>query len=383
VQKPLNPRVAAFALSAVVLIGLLLAPPAIAKFRGAPNSQLQRDLEAIVDSPAGPPGIAMLIDRGRQMEFFSAGTADVGNSRPPTPFEAFRIASVSKGFNAYLAAKLIDDGALSLDTTLRERIPGVLPVAEGVNLRQLLQHTSGLPDYIRDPAFVKGFLADPAAYLSPLQLTGFVRDAPLEFTPGSRYHYSDTDNIAAGLIEEGASGLAYDGLLQRRVFGPLKMRGSSLPSTVKMPQPFMHGYDVEPGKKPVDVSELINPAGAWASGGIVSTPLDLARFARRYVPTVLATSSVEGPFYLGSSSPPGPGKNFAGLGLFRYRTGCGTVYGHTGSFPGYRIFLAASPNGKRSVVFVANAQIVPGQGSPKVAKAITQAQARAVCRALG
>jgi D-alanyl-D-alanine carboxypeptidase len=382
-KKRLNLRAAALAASAVVLIGLLLAPAAIAKFRVAPNSQLQRDLEAIVDSPAGPPGIAMLIDRGRHMEFFSAGTADVSNGRPPTPFESFRIASVSKGFNAYLAAKLIGSGALSLDTTLRETIPGVLPAAEAVTLRQLLQHTSGLPDYIRAPEFVDQLLSDPARYFSPTQLTAFVRDQPLEFAPGSQYHYSDTDNIAAGLIEEKASGLSYERLLQRRVFGPLKMRGSSLPSTVRMPRPFMHGYDIEPDKKPVDVSELINPAGAWASGGIVSTPLDLARFARRYVPAVLAASTVEGPFYRGSSSPPGPGKNFAGLGLFRYQTGCGTVYGHTGSFPGYRIFLAASPNGKRSIVFVANAQIVPGQGSAKVAKAITKAQARAVCRALG
>ena len=370
------------AASVVVLAGLLVAPVASAKFRGAPNSKLQKQLTWIVESPAGPPGIAMLIDRGRHMEFFSAGTADVGNRRPPTPFDAFRIASVAKGFNAYLAAKLIDDGALSLDTTPRETIPGILPAAEGVKLRELLQHTSGLADYIRAPAFVEQLIADPARYFSPLQLTEFVRDEPLEFAPGSRYHYSDTDNIAAGLIEEEVSGLSYELLLQRRVFGPLKMRNSSLPSTVKMPRPFLHGYDVEPGEKPEDVSELINPAGAWASGGIVSTPLDMARFARRYVPTVLATSTVEGPFRRGSSSPPGPGKNFAGLGLFRYETGCGNVYGHTGSFPGYRILVASSPDGKRSVVFVANSQIVPGQGSQLISKAITKVQARAVCRAL-
>ena len=375
-------KAAVVAVSVVVLVVLLMVPLASAKFRGAPNSKLQKQLNAIVESAAGPPGIAMLVDRGPHTEFFSAGTAEFGKRRLPSPTDAFRIASVSKGFNAYLAAKLIDNGGLSLDTTLRERIPGVLPAAEGVNLRQLLQHTSGLADYIRAPTFVEQLIADPARYFSPLQLTEFVRDDALEFTPESKYHYSDTDNIAAGLIEEKVSGLSYERLLQRRVFGPLKMRDSSLPRTVKMPRPFMHGYEVEPGEKPEDVSELINPAGAWASGGIVSTPLDMARFARRYVPTVLATEPIEGPFYRGSSSPPGPGKNFAGLGLFRYVTGCGTVYGHTGSFPGYRIFVAASPDGKRSVVFVANSQIVPGQGSQKISKEITQAQGRAVCRAL-
>ena len=373
----------AVAATAAVLAGLLFAPAAPAKFPGAPNSKLQKALNHIVAYNVGPPGISVLIDRGMRTEFLQAGSADADRYRPPTPFEAFRIASVSKGFNAYLAAKLIGGGALSLGTTPRERIPGVLPAAEGVTLRQLLQHTSGLADYIRAPAFVEQLIADPARYFSPIQLTDFVRDEPLEFPPGSRYHYSDTDNIAAGLIEEAASGLTYEQLLQRRVFGPLKMRGSSLPVTTKMPSPFMHGYDVAPEKRPEDVSELINPAGAWASGGIVSTPLDMARFARRYVPTVLATSTVEQPFRRGSSSPPGPGKNSAGLGLFRYETGCGTVYGHTGSFPGYRILVAATANGRRSVVFVANSQIVPGQGSQRVSDEITQAQARAVCRMLG
>jgi len=372
----------AIAATAVMLAALLLAPAAPAKFPGAPNSKLQKALNHIVASNVGPPGISVLINRGHRTEFLQAGSAEADRYRPPTPFEAFRIASVSKGFNAYLAAKLIGDGALSLDTTLRQQIPGILPAAEAVTVRQLLQHTSGLTDYIRAPAFVEQLLADPARYFSPLQLTGFVRDEPLEFPPGSKYHYSDTDNIAAGMIEEQASRFGYGQLLYRRIFGPLKMRGSSLPTTTKMPHPFMHGYDVEAEKRPEDVSELINPAGAWASGGIVSTPIDMARFARRYVPTVLATATVEGPFRLGSSSPPGPGKNFAGLGLFRYVTGCGTVYGHTGSFPGYRILLAASADGKRSVVFVANAQIVPGQGSQRVSDEITRAQARAVCRAL-
>jgi len=365
------------------LASLLLAAPAPAKFRGAPNSGLQRALEQIVDVPGGPPGVSVLLDRGQHSEYLWAGVADVRSDRPPTPLDHFRIASVAKAFNSYVAMKLAGDGAISLDTTLKASIPEVLPAAEGVKLRELLQHTSGIAEYISTPAFGKRLNADPAAYIAPLELTDYVRDLPLEFAPSSQYHYSDTDNIAAGLMEEAASGLPYEQLLQRRVFGPLKMRNSSLPRTVAMPRPFMHGYDIEPGKPSEDVSELINPAGAWASGGIVSTPLDLARFVRRYVPTVLAaTEDLEGPFRPGSSSPPGPGKNGAGLGIFRYRTGCGTVYGHTGSFPGYRILLAATPNGKRSVVFVATSQIVPGQGSAKVAKAITQAQGRAICRAL-
>jgi D-alanyl-D-alanine carboxypeptidase len=371
----------ALALVAGLVASLLLATTATAKFRTAPDSPLQHQIEALVDSKGGPPGIAMLIGRNGHQEFFAAGTA--GGKLLPRPDLRFRIASVSKGFNAYIAVKLANRG-LSFDTTVGSLIPCTLPAAEKVTVALLLQHTSGLADYIRAPAFVEGFLADPTAYLSPLQLTGFVREAPLEFAPGSKYHYSDTDNIAAALMEEKLAGMSYQQLLAKFVFKPLGMSYSSLPATPAMARPFLHGYDVEPGKKPEDVSELINPAGAWASGGIVSTPLDLSAFVRSYVPTMLrATKGLNGAFRPGSSSPPGPGKNSAGLGIFRYRTGCGTVYGHTGSFPGYRVFIGASPDGKRSVVFVANAQIVPGQGSPKVAKAITRVQARAVCRALG
>jgi D-alanyl-D-alanine carboxypeptidase len=145
----------------------------------------------------------------------------------------------------------------------------------------------------------------------------------------------------------------------------------------------MHGYDVEPGKKPEDVSELINPAGAWASGGIVSTPVDMARFLPVYVPTVLrAFRQVGGAFRPGSSSPPGPGRNFAGPGIFRYRTDCGTVFGHTGSFPGYRLFAAARADGSRAIVFVASAQVVPGSGPAEVSEAIRRLQVRLVCHAL-
>ncbi|MET0304918.1 MAG: serine hydrolase domain-containing protein [Solirubrobacterales bacterium] len=376
-QRPSRRIVAVLSIS-IVAFGL------IGGSAGAATPKLQRMLDGIVASAEGPPGISVLIDSGKRKRFFRAGVADLSNRRRPQPDEHVRIASVAKGFNAFIAATLAArPKSLSLRETLGASIPGVLPSAERVTLTQLLQHTSGLPDYIRAPAFVETFLADPAAYLSPTQLTDFVRDEPLEFRPGSRYHYSDTDNIAAALMEEVAAGRTYTSLLRSEVFRPFGMRSSSLPETIKMPRPFMHGYEIEQGKKPADVSELINPAGAWASGGIVSTPADLSRFVPAYVPTILrASRSLAKAFRPGKSSPPGPGKNFAGLGIFRYRTRCGDIYGHTGSFPGYRLFVAGSAKGGRSVVFVVNSQIVPGQGSQRVAAAIRRAQARAVCRAL-
>jgi D-alanyl-D-alanine carboxypeptidase len=118
----------------------------------------------------------------------------------------------------------------------------------------------------------------------------------------------------------------------------------------------------------------------------VSTPADLNRFIRGYVGGRLFGSKIrsqqrkviEG----GSSEPPGPGTNAAGLAIFRYRTRCGTVWGHTGNFFGYTQFAAASPDGRRSVTVSVNAQHTPTEGVPSVFKALRRAEALAVCAAL-
>ncbi len=110
-----------------------------------------------------------------------------------------------------------------------------------------------------------------------------------------------------------------------------------------------------------------------ASGGIVSTPADLNSFIRGYVGGRLfgsKTSSqqrqvVEG----GSSEPPGPGINAAGLAILRYETRCGTVWGHTGNTPGYAQFMAASPNGNRSVTVSVNTQLTWEDGAEGVFEA--------------
>jgi len=374
-------------IAAIVVITALIAcaPPADAGQRTS-KAALQRALDGIVDARGGPPGVSVLIRRGGRDEFLRSGVADVRARRPPRRDDHMRIASMAKAFNGAVALALVSDGTLGLDDTIGARLPGMLPQAEAVTLRQALRHDSGLADYIRQPAFIERLQDDPAAYITPRELLGYVRDRPLEFAPGTRYAYSDTDNIVAGLMTEAATGRSYEELLEREVYRPLGLRDTSLPRTVAMPRPYLHGYDVTPGRPPEDISRVINPAGAWASGGIVSTPVDVGRFFRAYVRGRLfddATRRSQFAFRQGSSSPPGPGSNAAGLGLFRYRTRCGTVYGHTGSFPGYRLFAAADEGGRRSVVFSVNAQIVPGQGSAAVSRRILRAQALAVCRALG
>ena len=153
-----------------------------------------------------------------------------------------------------------------------------------------------------------------------------------------------------------------------------------------LPMPFLGGYGVRHGDAVGNQTFFINPALAWASGGIVSTLPDLGRFIRAYVGGRFFGNRIRRVQRQwvpnANSSPPGPGVNSAGMALFRYRSKCGTVYGHTGSFPGYRIFAASSANGKRSITFVANAQITDTSGSKRVSSLIRKMQVKAVCHAL-
>jgi D-alanyl-D-alanine carboxypeptidase len=109
---------------------------------------------------------------------------------------------------------------------------------------------------------------------------------------------------------------------------------------------------------------------------MVSTPLDLTRFIRWYAPRG------QGPFRPGESDPEGPGVNSAGLGIFRYRTPCGIVYGHTGNFFGYTAFIAASRDGRRSVTILASTQLSHATGDPQAYQALRRTFSLGVCSAM-
>ena len=223
----------------------------------------------------------------------------------------------------------------------------------------------------------------------PDQLLTFVYDQPLVFPPGSQYVYDNSDNIAVGLMIEAATGKTYAEALKEQVLQPLGLDSTSLPVGVEMPEPVLHGYDLDPPNAPEDVTGLVAAGWSWASGGIVSTPEDMNTFIRGYVGGQLfgpETQAEQTSVFIpgGESGPPGPGDNSASLALFRYETPCGVVYGHTGNTPGYTQFAVASPDGTRSAT-VAMTLARNADGTPpelQVLHALQQAEAAAVCLAL-
>jgi D-alanyl-D-alanine carboxypeptidase len=367
---------------AFACLGLaLVVPVATAK---STNGDVRKGLEGLVDSPGGPPGAVATLYKGGKLTTISVGRADVTTAGAPKATDHMRIASIAKAFSGAVALHLVAEGQLESTATIGELVSGLPASWSGVTVAELLRHTSGLPDYTDSKAFEKHAETDPRGYVKPPQIIGWVRNEPLNFTAGKKYQYSNTDNIVIGLIVEAVTGQSYGEELQRIVFDPAHLTQTSFPSAPRMPNPFIHGYmAATETRAPQDVTEFLSPSGAWASGAIVSTPQNLNAFIRadlglKFFPRAQQQEQMDW-WPGGESSPPGPGKNSAGLALFRYQTRCGTVYGHTGNFPGYVQFAAATANGKRAVTTTLNIPAPTGQ----LLAQLRDVQTTAVCALMG
>jgi D-alanyl-D-alanine carboxypeptidase len=361
----------------------LLAPAAGWAATPTTDAAVQRGLEQLVAAKGGPPGAIATLYRDGRTTVLRAGRADVKRRGAPIATQHMRIASIAKAFSGAVALHLVQEGRLGLDDTIGQRLPGLPAAWASVTIRQMLNHTSGLPDYTKSSAFAKQATNDPHGYVSPMRIIDWVRKDGLVFTPGSRYEYSNTDNIVVGLMAQAVTGTPYPTLLKDIVFDPAGLTQTTFPTRrITLPAPFIHGYVVSPGAKPQDVTTFLSPSGAWASGAIVSTPTDLSAFIRADLGLKFfgaAEQQQQMTFVKGSSSPPGPGTNAAGLALFRYTTPCGVVYGHTGNFPGYVQWAAATADGTRSVTTTLNIPAPTGA----LLRRLRAVQGTAVCALLG
>ena len=347
------------------------------------TSELQQALDRLVAQSDGPPGIIVVVDRGDGHQVFTAGVAKRGTRRRLRETQHLRVGSVAKAFAGGVAVALVRRRTLSLDDTIGQWLPDLPGQWANVTLTQLMQHTSGIPDFSEQPGFGTAFGASLLHPPGHAALLSFITDPTLHFTPGTAYRYSNSDNVIVGLMAESATGKPFASLLKSLVNRKLDLDETSLPDGARLVHPRIHGYDLrDPDRE--DVTELFAAGWTFSSGGVVSTPSDADEFARGYVSGRLtdpATHNRQFTFVPGSSEPPGPGTNSAGLSIFRYETRCGTVYGHTGNTAGYTAFIAASADGHRSVSVSINGQITP-KSNPTRFVDLRAIDELAVCAAL-
>ncbi|MFC9756826.1 serine hydrolase domain-containing protein [Streptomyces sp. NPDC056921] len=317
------------------------------------QARLQEILQRLTTVDGAPGALVEVRDR-RGSTVLTSGVADVKSQAPVNRDSRFRIGSMTKMFTATTMLQLVGEHRVRLDAPVERYLPGVVRGhgndGRKITVRQLLQHTSGLPDFL-DHLKPQEVVADPLVRYDPRDLVDMALKYPRVFEPGTDWDYSNTNYLLAGLIIEKVTGHTYAREVRERIIEPLHLRETSVPRGSAIPGPHPRGY-AQPGQDVplLDITE-VDPSVGGAAGGMISSGTDLNRFLGallrgdllhpaelREMMKTRDTGNEDGRAYgLGLESRPLPG---------------GLYWGHAGDFLGFETMAGATVDGRRATVMV-------------------------------
>ena len=315
---------------------------------------------------AGAPGAAAMVQDERGVRQAAGGMAELATARPMQPHLRFRAGSVTKSVVAALILRLTLEGRLTLDDTIERWLPSILPYGHTVTIRQLLNHTGGVPDYPQ--AFWDHLLNGVEGRFrswTPRELVGLVAEQPLERRPGAGWSYSNIGYILLGLIAEAATGKTLSAELSRVILRPLGLHATSFPVDVTaLPDPSSHGYSprLKRGRvsehSPLEDVSTQNPSWAWAAGALVSNLGDLCRFFAALLDGRLLPPESLAEMLATVTVPPDvlplPLFGGYGLGIVKVDTPAGPLFGEPGGIPGFLNMVLSTPDGARQAGLMIN-----------------------------
>ena len=183
--------------------------------------------------------------------------------------------SITKTFTAAMILQQSEAGLLNLDDPLHRWLENFDHVDSTITIRQLLNHTSGLHNLTNSPAFIVSVLNADSRSWSPEELISTFLLSP-RFTPGSEWHYSNTNYLLLGMILENVTGHSYPDLLRSNCLDPAGLLYTHLESSETSILPWVHGWsDLNFDGRPEDINSRdrsANYSAAWSAGALVSTP---------------------------------------------------------------------------------------------------------------
>ncbi|MFJ2371258.1 serine hydrolase domain-containing protein [Streptomyces sp. NPDC087769] len=344
--------VAAMAIGVMTLAALTQPASASAASTGQ-TDPVQQSLNALVRDDGMPAALASVKNHDGRTRTYTAGLGDLATHAPVPVDGQVRIGSNTKTFVAVVVLQLVGEGKIALDADIDTYLPGLVR-GKGIDgrritVRQLLQQTSGLPNYTN-------YLGDDVRYYTPRELLATALRHPADFDPGEKWAYSNTNYIVAGLIVQKITGRPLAKEIDRRIIKRVGLRHTYFPAPgdASIREPHPHGYYRESADGPLrDITE-IDPSWGWAAGQLISTDSDLNRFfgallaGRLLPPAQLAQMRSTVP----AEATFGPGARY-GLGLVSRPLPCGGLsWGHGGSFPGYETRSGATDDGRAASVAV-------------------------------
>ncbi|MFK8844369.1 serine hydrolase domain-containing protein [Streptomyces sp. Ac-502] len=330
----------------------------------AARGTLAASLDTLV-TRHGIPGVAAETSDPRCGRWDVArGVADRKTGRPMRAEDRFRIGSVTKTFTATVVLQLAAEGRIALDAPVERYLPGLVRGngydGRTITVRQLLQHTSGLPDYtaalVQLPVEQWRF-----RHAEPRELIATALKMP---PPEKKWHYATTNYLLAGLIVEKVTGHGVEAEVTRRILRPLGLRDTYWPGdSPRIRGSHSHSYfsaTDEPGA-PLSDGTAWNMTFGGAGGALVSTPTDVNRFFRGLFGGELLPARWLAEMKRTVPADPDrlwPGARY-GLGLIASPLECGGWWwGHGGTVPGGHRALGAVGPGGRGIALALTA--IPG-----------------------
>ncbi len=318
------------------------------------NRVAAQSIQAIADSLMSPyasaegPGASLLVVHNGRVEYMkSYGLAAVDTRIPVGVATNFRLASLSKQFTATAIMLLKLDGKLRYDDDITTLLPNLPAFARGVTVRNLLNHTSGLPDYedfVPDTQTVQAHDRDIPSLIA--------RATAPKFAPGTKYDYSNTGYGLLALIVERVSGDQYADFLRTHIFGPLAMTNTvAYEEGRSVVAQRAYGHTV--GQYGIRRTDQSNTSAVLGDGGIYSSVIDLAKWDRALEQHTLVSAAEQQVAWTPPSLPNGA-KTEYGFGWFVDRDHGTVRLRHHGESRGFTNGIIRYPETRLTVIILTN-----------------------------
>jgi len=240
-KKKHSKRIIRIALAVGTIISLFFVPWLLVKAWILPlPGTVQEQLDEAIGH--GFDGMIVYVDQaGKAPQYLAAGWHDREVKIPANPHALFKIASISKLYDAVAVTKLVSDGRLSLDKTIADYLPelvGRIAYAEKITLRLMIQHRSGIPNFTDAPNF---WAAPTESYEESLAL---ILDMPANFKPGEDYEYCNTNYLLLNKIMDDALGYSNFQFIQEEILMPLNLNNTFASLSEVNIEDVMSGYHV-------------------------------------------------------------------------------------------------------------------------------------------
>jgi CubicO group peptidase (beta-lactamase class C family) len=296
------------------------------------------------------PGVSVAVVRGGEVVLLKGyGLANVELDVPATEDTIYQLASVTKTFTSAAIMLLAEEGKLSLDDRITERLSDLPEAWKDVTARHLLNHTSGIKSYTSVEDFQKSARKD----FAPREILDLVANEPLEFAPGEKWRYCNTGYFLLGMLIEEASGKPYGEFMAERVFKPLGMTHTRVNDLRAVIPGRAQGYQWD-GKE-LRNGEYVSPTQPFAAGMLVSSVADLVKWDAALANHTLLDEPVLDQMWTPTRLNNGEEAGY-GFGWETSKVNGHRRVSHGGGIPGFSTELARFPDDKLTVIVLTNAE---------------------------